>query len=72
MNQNTPGDIKQDAQVKTLTSFTLLVIKISIKQLLIKPNHSVLVRQERTTVQYVPNVYGMQSKEMSHMGSGAD
>jgi hypothetical protein len=71
-NQSTPGDTKQDAQDKTPTSFTLLVIKSSTKQLLIKPKHSVLVRQEKITVQYVPNVYGMPSKEMNHTESGED
>jgi hypothetical protein len=67
-----PGDTKQDVQDKTPTSSTLLVIRSSTKQLLIRPKYSVLVKQERIIVQYVPNVYGMQSRETNLMESGVD
>ena len=72
MNQSTHGDTKQDAQVKTQISSTLLVTKSSIKKSLTGQKHSVLVRQERTLVQYEQSVYGMQFDETSLMVSGED
>jgi len=72
MNQSTHGDTKQDAQVKTQISSTLLVTKSSIKKSLTGQKHSVSVKQERTLVQYEQSVYGMQFDETSLMESGVD
>jgi len=72
MNQSTHGDTKQDAQVKTQISSTLLVTKSSTKRSLTGQKHSVSVRQERTLVQYEQSVYGMQFDETSLMESGED
>jgi hypothetical protein len=72
MNQSTHGDTKHDAQAKTQISSTLLVTRSSTKRSLTKPNHFVLVKQERTLVQYEQSVYGMQSDETSLMEFGED
>jgi hypothetical protein len=72
MNQSTHGDTKHDAQAKTRISSTLLVTKSSTKKSLTGQKHSVLVKQERTLVQYEQSVYGMQSDETSLMEFGED
>lgn len=72
MSQNTHGDTKHDAQAKTRISSTHLVTKNSIKKLLVGQRHSVLVKQERTLVQYEQSVYGMPSDETNLMEFGED
>ena len=72
MNQSTHGDTKHDAQAKTQISSTLLVTRSSTKRSLTGQRHSVLVKQERTLVQYEHSVYGTPSEETSLMESGED
>ena len=72
MNQSTHGDTKHDAQAKTPISSTLLVTRSSTKRSLTKQKHSVLVKQERTLVQYEQSVSGTQSDETNLMESGED
>ena len=72
MNQSTHGDTRHDAQAKTQISSTLLVTRSSIKRSLTGPKHSVLVKQEKTLVQYEQSVYGMPSDETSLTESGED
>ena len=72
MNQSTHGDTRHDAQAKTQTFSTLLVTRSSTKRLLTRPKHSVLVKQERTLVQYEQSVYGMPLDEMNLTEFGED
>ena len=72
MNQSTHGDTEHAAQAKTPIYSTLLVTRSNTKRLLTKQKHFVLVKQERTFVQYEQSVYGMPSDETSLMEFGED
>lgn len=70
MNQSTLGDIEPDAQEKTPTSSTRQEIRINTKLSLVKRNHFVLVKVERTIAQFEQSVYGTRYHETSHMEFG--